>query len=80
MSDGRTERIEGRSVDELLAALMDAEPGSFAHEQTKAAIQVRIAEIQRDAARDALLWGRTTALATAGATIIALVALLAAVL
>lgn len=78
MNDERTERIEGKSIDELLAALMDSEPSSRAHEQAKAAIQVRIAEIQRAAAGDALTWAKLSAVSTAVATLIALVALFVA--
>jgi hypothetical protein len=80
VSDERTHRIEGKSADELLASLMDAEPRSPAHEQIKAAIGVRIAELQRDAARDSLKWARLAALSTALAAAIALVAFLATIL
>jgi hypothetical protein len=73
-------RVEGKSVEELLDDVTGPQPGSVAHEQIKAAIQVRIAELQRDAARDSLAWAKVTALATAGATVIALVALLIAAL
>lgn len=55
---------------------MDYEIGSLAHEQAKAAIQVRIAEEQRDAARDNLRWARIVGVSTGFATLIALVALL----
>jgi hypothetical protein len=65
-------------VDDLLASLMDSEPMSLAHEQVKAAIQVRIAEVQRDAAHDALMWAKVSAVSTAVATVIALVALVVA--
>ena len=80
MSDRRTERFEGKSLDELLASLMDAEPGSPAHEQTKAAVTVKVAEIQRESALKGVKWAKLTSVATAGATGIALVALLVAVL
>ena len=73
-------RVEGKTVEELLDALSGAQVGSTAHEQIKAALQVRIAELQRDAARDSLAWAKVTALATAAATAIALTALLIAVL
>jgi hypothetical protein len=73
-------RVEGKSVEELLDELTGPQVGSVAHEQIKAAIQVRIAELQREAARDSLAWAKLTALATAGATVIALVALLVAAL
>jgi len=55
---------------------MDYEIGSKAHEQAKAAIQVRIAEEQREAAGDNLRWARILGVSTALATLIALVALL----
>lgn len=71
-------RVEGKSVEELLDNLAGPEPGSVAHEQIKAAIQVRIAELQRDAARDSLAWAKVTALGTAGAMVIALAAFLVA--
>ena len=45
-----------------------------------AALQVRIAEMQRDGARDALRWAKLSALSTAGASVLALVALVIAVL
>jgi hypothetical protein len=73
-------RVEGKTVEELLDQLVGPEVGSAAHEQIKAAIQVRIAELQSEAARDSLAWAKLTALATAGATAIALVALLVAAL
>jgi hypothetical protein len=77
---GNAERVEGKSVEELLGALTDSQVGSVAHEQVKAAIQVRIAELQRDTARDSLMWAKVAAVSTAVATVIALVALLVAVL
>jgi hypothetical protein len=80
MSDERTERIEGKGLDELLASLMDAEVGSPVHEQAKAALPVRIAEMQRDATRTALTWAKVSAVSTAAATLIAVVALLIAAL
>jgi len=55
---------------------MDYEIGSRAHEQAKAAIQVRVAEEQREAARDNLRWARIVGVSTGLATLIALVALL----
>lgn len=80
MADERTRRVEGKTVDELLASLMDYEVHSKAFEQTRAAIGVRVAELQKEAAEDAVLWAKITAVATAGATLIALVALLVAAL
>lgn len=77
---GDTRRIEGKTIEELLAELTDSEPGSREHEQVKAAIEVRIAEIQREAAGDSLRWAMLTAFAESLATAIALVALLIAVL
>ena len=71
-------RIEGKSVEELLGALTDSQVGTIAHEQTKAAIQVRIAELQREAAADSLTWAKVAAISSAGATVIALIALLVA--
>ena len=44
-------RVEGKSVEELLDELTGPQVGSVAHEQIKAAIQVRVAELQREAAR-----------------------------
>lgn len=58
---GEARRIEGKSVEELLSALTDSQVGSVAHEQVKAAIQVRIAELQREAARDSLTWAKIAA-------------------
>lgn len=78
MSDAQ--RVEGKSVEELLAALTDAEVGSIAHEQIKAAIQVRIAELQRAAAKDSLTWAKLAAISTFAATVIAVIALLIAAL
>lgn len=77
---GEARRIEGKSVEELLSALTDSRVGSVAHEQVKAAIQVRIAELQREAARDSLTWAKIAAISTAVATVIALIALLVAAL
>jgi hypothetical protein len=77
---GEARRIEGKSVEELLSALTDSQVGSVAHEQVKAAIQVRIAELQREAARDSLTWAKIAAISTAVATVIALIALLVAAL
>jgi hypothetical protein len=74
--DERLRRVEGKSTDELLAALMDSQVGSLAHEQAKAAIQVRIAEEQREAARDNLRWAKIIGVSTGLATLIALIALL----
>ncbi len=76
MEDERLRRVEGKSTDGLLADLMDYEIGSLAHEQAKAAIEVRIAEEQREAARDNLRWARIVAVSTVLATLIALIALI----
>jgi hypothetical protein len=78
VEDERLRRVQGKSTEELLAALMDSEPGSLAHEQAKAAIQIRIAEEQRAAARDGLLWAKIAAISTVVATLIALAALIVA--
>jgi len=72
------ERIAALSTDELLIYLMSPEHGSPAHTVAMATLQVRIAEIQRDGARDALKWARLAAISTAAATVIAVVALVAA--
>jgi hypothetical protein len=70
--------IEGKDLDELLAGLMSPQVGSQVHEQVKAAIQVQIAMIQREAAADAVRWAKISAISTASATVIALVALVVA--
>ena len=75
---GDLDWIEGRSLDELLAALMDAEPGSLRHEQIKAAIQAQSAKLQREAAGDALTWAKLSAVSTAVATVVAVIALVVA--
>ena len=67
-------------LDDLLEALASPQPGSPNHELTKMLIQARIAEMQREAAREALRWARMSALGTVAATLIALVAFLIAVL
>jgi hypothetical protein len=72
------ERIAALSTDELLVYLMSPVPGSPAHAVANATLQVRIAEMQRDAARDSLQWAKLAAVATMAATIIALAALIAA--
>ena len=56
------------------------EVGSLAHEQLKAAIHVRIAELQRETAREALRWAKLSSVATAASSVLAVVALLIAVL
>lgn len=78
MLDPRQRELMGMGLDDLLEALASPEPGSVNHEFTKALIQGRVAEMQRDSARDSLRWARLTAFATAGATPIALTALLVA--
>jgi hypothetical protein len=72
------ERIAALSTDELLVYLMSPLPGSPAHAVAMATLQVRIAEIQREGASDALKWARLAAVSTAAATVIAVVALVAA--
>jgi hypothetical protein len=72
------ERIAALSMDELLVYLMSPVPGSPAHAVANATLQVRIAEMQRDAARDSLQWAKLAAVSTAVATAIAVVALVAA--
>ena len=74
--------IPKKTVQELLDdfALPRAEPGSIVHEAMRAALDVRIAEMQRDAAHDALTWAKLSAISTAAASVIALIALLIAAL
>jgi hypothetical protein len=60
-------------------ATSGAQPGSAVLAVTTA-IQVRIAEIQRDVAHDALQLAKIQTAGTVGATVIALVALLVAAL
>lgn len=67
-------------LEELLEALTSPEPGSVNHEFTKTLIQVRVAERQQEAARDAVRWARLSALGTVGAALIAVVAFLVSVL
>jgi hypothetical protein len=69
VEDDRLRRVRGKSTDELLAALMDYEIGSPAHEQAKAAIQVRVAEEQREAARDNLRWAKIVGVSTSRYTL-----------
>jgi hypothetical protein len=79
VSDRGRERWEGKTVEELLSDLLTvAEVDSRAHRQIQAAIDVKIAELNRDAARDGLRWARLAAISTTVATVIALVALLVA--
>jgi hypothetical protein len=73
-------RVDGKTVEELLDEMTGPQVGSVAHEQIKAAIQVRVAELQREAARDSLTWAKIAAISTAVATVIALIALLVAAL
>lgn len=82
MAEPRHAWIIDSSADELIEhfARAGVEPGSVVNEAMRAALQVRIAEMQRDAARDALTWAKLSAVATATAAVIALVALLVAVL
>lgn len=67
-------------LEELLVALASPEPGSANHELTKMLIQARIAEMQRETARDGLRWARLSALGTLGAALIGLTAFLISVL
>src|SRR5438093_1171598 len=70
--------IAEKSAEEIIEDLAKpvAEPGSVVHEAYLAALQVRIAEMQRETARVALTWAKVAALSTAVAALIALVALL----
>lgn len=74
--------IEGKSADELLdfLATSGAQPGSAVAMAVRTALDVRIAEIQRDAARAAVRWAMLEAVGTLTAATIALAALLIAVL
>jgi len=67
-------------LEELLEALHSPVPGSANHELTKMLIQARIAERERDAARDAVRWARLQAFGTMIAAIIAVVAFLVSIL
>lgn len=78
MTDENLGWIAGKDTDDLLASMMSPDPGSRVHEQLKTAIQVRIAEIQRDTARDSLRWAKLSAISTVLATAVAVIALLAA--
>jgi hypothetical protein len=79
VSDRGRERWEGKTVEELLSDLLTvAEVDSLVHRQIQAAIDVKIAELNRDAARDGLRWARLAAISTTVATVIALIALLVA--
>jgi hypothetical protein len=71
-----------KNLEELLdwLATSGAQPGSAVHMAVTTAIQVRIAEIQRDVAHDALQLAKIQTAGTVGATVIALVALLVAAL
>lgn len=79
MSDPRQRELLAMGVDDLLEALTSPQVGSANHELTKALIQVRIAEMQKEAASDSVRWARLAALATAGATAIALAAFFVAI-
>jgi hypothetical protein len=69
--------MEGRTVEELLSDLLTvAEVDSLVHRQIQAAIDAKIAELNRDAARDGLRWAQLAAISTPVATVIALIALL----
>lgn len=80
MPDARQRELLGMGLDDLLEALTDPEVGSANHELTKVLIQARVAQLQRDTARDSLSWARLSALAALGASLIALAAFLVAVL
>lgn len=81
MSDRGRERWEGKTLEELLADLLTvAEVDSPVHRQIRAAIDVQLAELNREAARDQLRWAQLAAVSTAVATVIALAAFLVAVL
>lgn len=67
-------------LDGLLGFLRSPQPGSPNHELTKALIQVRVAELERETARDSLRWAKLTAFSTAVASIIAVIALLVSLL
>jgi hypothetical protein len=74
--------VEGKSADELLDYL--AQSGAMPYSQVerivRTAFEVRIAEMQRDTARAAGRWAMVQGIATLGASITTLVALLIAVL
>jgi len=74
--------IAGKNADELLdyLATSGAQPGSAVAMAIRTALDVRIAEIQRDAARAAVRWAMLEAVGTLVAATIALAALLIAVL
>jgi hypothetical protein len=69
-----------KTTDELLEAYVapTASPGSIVDNAMRAVLDVRIAEMQRDAARDSLLWAKLAAVSTSLAALIALIALLVA--
>jgi hypothetical protein len=73
---------EGKSAAELIDMIETgaAAPGSAVGQAVLAAVQVRVADMQREAAADAVTWAKWTALGTCAAAVIALVALLIAVL
>jgi hypothetical protein len=80
MSDDFTLRthIEGKSLDELLEHLVvtGALPGSPVRELVITAIQVEVARQAREVGRGAVRWAKVQGVATAIATLIAVVALL----
>jgi hypothetical protein len=81
MSDRGRERWEGKDLEELLSDLLTvAEVDSLVHRQIRAAIDVKIAELNREAAHDGLRWAQLAAISTMVATAIALAAFLVAVL
>ncbi len=78
-----SEWIEGKTLDELVSMLVGtAEPGSPVHEQIRAAIDVEVARLQREAggkaAADALKWAKVSALGAAVSACIAFAALIVA--
>jgi len=89
MVEFENEHLKGKSLEQLVDDLGKpvAEPRSTIWEMYRAAIDAKIAErwvevarLQSEAADKMVTWGKLSALATAGATLIALVALLVAVL
>jgi hypothetical protein len=73
--------LRGKTLEELIEAmgtLKAGEVGSPVFEMYRAAVDLRVAELGRDAARDSLTWAKVTACSTAVATLIALIALLVA--
>lgn len=76
----REHELLAMDLNELLEALGSPEPGSPNHELTKMLIQTRIAEMQRETARDTLHWMRLSSVGALASALVALTALLVAVL